>query len=134
AAHRHARGVPPATAVRRGREGRKGERMNPPLKPLEPSLRLGAIGNCAFTALVDERGAIVWCCLPRFDGDPVFNALLDPSENASVWALELENLARTEQAYEPNTAVLHTRLYDEQGQGIEITDLAPRFWSRGRMF
>lgn len=108
--------------------------MNGPLPPLQPSLRLGVVGNCAFSALVDERGAIVWCCLPRFDGDPVFDALLDPSPNGSVWAFELENLARTEQEYEPNTAVLRTRLYDELGQGIEITDLAPRFWSRGRMF
>jgi len=73
-------------------------------------------------------------CLPRFDGDPVFNALLDPSENGSVWAFELEQFARSEQWYEPNTAVLKTRLFDAQGQGIEITDLAPRFWSRGRMF
>ena len=32
------------------------------------------IGNCAFSALVDERARIVWCCLPRFDGDPVFMA------------------------------------------------------------
>src|SRR5262249_52463104 len=33
---------------------------------------------------------------------------------------------------EPNTAVLRTRMYDRKGQGIEGTDLAPRFWSRGR--
>ncbi len=108
--------------------------MNPPLQSPQPSLNLGVIGNCAFSALVNERGGIVWCCLPRFDGDPVFNALLDPSENGSLWSFELENFARSEQEYEPNTAVLRTRLYDEQGQGIEITDLAPRFWNRGRMF
>jgi GH15 family glucan-1,4-alpha-glucosidase len=99
-----------------------------------PSLNLGMIGNCAYSALVDERGRIVWCCLPRFDGDPVFNALLDPSENGSCWAFELEDFARSEQHYEPNTAVLRTRLYDAKGQGIEIVDFAPRFWSRGRMF
>ena len=29
---------------------------------------------------------------------------------------------------------MHTRLYDAAGQGIEITDFAPRFWNRGRMF
>ena len=46
--------------------------------PAPASLSLGVIGNCAFSALVDARGRIVWCCLPRFDGDPVFNALLDP--------------------------------------------------------
>ena len=102
--------------------------------PATPSLNLGVIGNCAYSALIDERGRIVWCCLPRFDGDPVFNALLDPSTNGSVWAFEIEDFARSEQEYKPNTAILHTRLYDQQGQGIEITDFAPRFTSRDRMF
>lgn len=99
-----------------------------------PSLQLGMIGNCAYSALIDRQARLVWCCLPRFDGDPVFNALLDPSENGSLWAFELEGFDRSEQEYEPNTAVLRTRLYDRQGQGIEVTDFAPRFWSRGRMF
>ena len=108
--------------------------MNATASALEPSLRLGVIGNCAYSALIDERGRIVWCCLPRFDGDPVFDALLDPSENGSLWSFELEHFARSEQIYEPNTAILRTRLWDAQGQGIEITDLAPRFFSRGRTF
>ena len=99
-----------------------------------PNLNLGVIGNCAYSALVDERGTIAWCCLPRFDGDPVFNSLLDPSENGSFWGFELEDFARSEHNYEPNTAILRTRLYDRQGAGIEITDFAPRFWSRGRTF
>ncbi|NML42795.1 glycoside hydrolase family 15 protein [Ramlibacter sp. G-1-2-2] len=99
-----------------------------------PSLQVGMIGNCAFSALVDRQARIVWCCLPRFDGDPVFNALLDPSENGADWGFELEDFERSEQEYEPNTAVLRTRLYDRRGQGIEVTDFAPRFWSRGRMF
>lgn len=98
------------------------------------SLRLGMIGNCAYSALVDEQARIVWSCLPRFDGDPVFNALLDPSENGSLWSFELEDYDRSEQQYEPNTAVLRTRMYDKRGQGIEVTDFAPRFWSRARMF
>ncbi len=98
------------------------------------SLQLGMIGNCGYSALIDQQSRIVWCCLPRFDGDPVFNALLDPSENGSLWAFELEDYDRSEQFYEPNTAVLRTRMYDRKGQGIEVTDLAPRFWSRGRMF
>ncbi len=99
-----------------------------------PNLNLGVVGNCAYSALVDERGSVVWCCLPRFDGDPVFNALLDPSENAALWAFDLEDFARSEHHYEPNTAILRTRLYDSQGQGIEISDFAPRFWSRNRTF
>jgi len=98
------------------------------------SLQVGMVGNCGYSALIDQQSRIVWCCLPRFDGDPVFNAMLDPSENGSLWAFELEDYERSEQFYEPNTAVLRTRLYDRKGQGIEVTDLAPRFWSRGRMF
>jgi GH15 family glucan-1,4-alpha-glucosidase len=98
------------------------------------NLNLGLIGNCAYSALIDERARIVWCCLPRFDGDPVFNALLDPSDKGSVWSFELEDFARSEQQYDPNTAVLRTRLYDRAGQGIEVTDFAPRFAHRGRMF
>ena len=102
--------------------------------PTPSTLQVGMIGNCAYSALIDQQARVVWCCLPRFDGDPVFNAILDPSENGSLWAFELEDLERTEQHYEPNTAVLRTRLYDRKGQGIEVTDFAPRFWSRGRMF
>ncbi|MBX3654021.1 MAG: glycoside hydrolase family 15 protein [Ramlibacter sp.] len=96
-------------------------------------LNLGMIGNCAYSALVDDRARIVWCCLPRFDGDPVFNALLDDA-GGSEWAFELEDFARSEQQYEPNTAILKTRLFDRAGHGVEITDFAPRFLNRGRMF
>ena len=41
---------------------------------------LGLIGNCQFSALVERTGAIVWCCLPRFDSEPVFSTLLDASD------------------------------------------------------
>ena len=103
-----------------------------------PSLSLGVIGNCAFSALIDERGRIVWCCLPRFDGDPVFSALLHPEggEDAgrSAFAIEIEDFAHSRQWYEPNTAVLKTQLFDRLGQGLEITDFAPRFFARSRFF
>ena len=102
--------------------------------PAAPSLSMGVIGNCAFSALVDARGRIVWCCLPRFDGDPVFNALLDDSESGSAFAIEIENFSHATQWYEPNTAVLRTQLFDQSGQSIEITDFAPRFYSRSRFF
>ena len=41
------------------------------------SLDLGVIGNCFFGALIDRLGRVVWCCLPRFDGDPLFCRLLN---------------------------------------------------------
>ncbi|MBA4329767.1 MAG: glucoamylase [Polaromonas sp.] len=102
--------------------------------PAPPSLSLGVIGNCAFSALVDARARIVWCCLPRFDGDPVFNALLDPGDNGSAFAIEIENFSHSKQWYEHNTAVLRTQLFDTSGQAVEITDFAPRFYRRSRFF
>jgi len=108
--------------------------MNNNTDPTPSTLEVGMVGNCAYSALIDRQSRIVWCCLPRFDGDPVFNAIIDPSENGSLWGFELEDYERSEQHYEPNTAVLCTRMYDRKGQGIEVTDFAPRFWSRGRMF
>ena len=115
--------------------------------PAEPSLAMGVIGNCALSALIDIRGRIVWCCLPRFDGDPVFNALLEPQpgqtdatvpgaqeSQSSAFAIEIEDFAEAKQWYEPNTAVLRTQLFDKHGQGIEITDFAPGFFSRSRFF
>ncbi len=92
------------------------------------SLNVGLIGNCAISALVDRRGAIVWCCMPRFDGDPIFHALLDSADGLpeeAVLSVELEGFARSEQAYDPGTAILHTRLYDHAGEGVEIVDFCP---------
>ena len=56
------------------------------MSALAPSLNLGVIGNCAASALVDARGRIVWSCWPRFDGDPVFNALLQGGDTPAVQA------------------------------------------------
>jgi GH15 family glucan-1,4-alpha-glucosidase len=100
-------------------------------------LNLGVIGNCAFGAMVDTQGRMVWCCLPRFDGDPVFHALLAEridERTRGYWSIELADQVRSEQDYIPNTAILRTRLYDANGAAIEITDFAPRFYARGRMF
>ena len=102
--------------------------------PQTGSLNLGMIGNCAISALIDDHARMVWCCLPRFDGDPVFNALLQPGDEGSHFAIELEDLASAHQWYEPNTAILRTQLFDKAGHGIEITDFAPRFYSRSRYF
>ncbi|HEX4235652.1 MAG TPA: glycoside hydrolase family 15 protein [Caldimonas sp.] len=101
------------------------------------SLDLALIGNCAISALIDKRGAIVWCCMPRFDGDPIFHALLDSAEGPQqqgVFSVELEGFVRSEQAYDASTAVVRTRLFDAAGEGIEIVDFCPRFFNRDRSF
>jgi GH15 family glucan-1,4-alpha-glucosidase len=98
------------------------------------TLDLALIGNCTVGALIDTRGGIVWGCFPRFDGDPVFCALLKKSDEYGIFAVELMDYQRTEQHYLENTAILVTRLYDSQGGAVEITDFAPRFGQYGRMF
>jgi GH15 family glucan-1,4-alpha-glucosidase len=98
------------------------------------SLDLGIIGNCTISALIDRTGSIVWSCFPRFDGDPLFCKLLDDGEAHGFYSVELDSLAETEQHYLPNTAVLVTRLTDQNGDGVEITDFAPRFLQFGRIF
>lgn len=46
-----------------------------PPSPLKPAtLELAPVGNCTVSALVDQGGSIVWCCMPRFDSPPVFDA------------------------------------------------------------
>lgn len=103
-------------------------------------LDLAMIGNCAISALIGKRGDIVWCCLPRFDGDPVFHALLGAPGGAAAdpadgrLSVEIERFARAEQDYERGTAIVRTRLYDDADQAIEICDFAPRFPSHDRMY
>ena len=100
-------------------------------------LQLAVLGNCAVSALVDERARIVWHCNPRFDSPPVFQSLLcGPNDEArAAWmGVELEGMVRSEQAYDAGTAILRTRLYDAQGAGIEVVDFAPRFLLHERMF
>ena len=100
------------------------------------TLELGLIGNCCVSALVDRDARVVWYCLPRFDGDPVFHALLGARDNApdsGVFAIELEGQQTGSQAYVENTAILKTVLTSPSGT-IEITDFCPRFYSRNRAF
>ena len=107
----------------------------PDLKPT--SLDLALIGNGSIGALIDAQGAVVWCCFPRFDGDPVFCSLLggdSPRDEIGAFTIELEGTVRTEQQYLPDTPVLVTRFYDAKGGGVEITDFCPRFEKDGELF
>ncbi len=101
------------------------------------TLDLAVIGNCGFGALVDRRGRVVWSCMPRFDGDPVFCSLLNGNgddEKFGFFDIVLEDFERSEQNYLHNTAIVVTTLYDSNGSAVEITDFAPRFKQYGRIY
>jgi GH15 family glucan-1,4-alpha-glucosidase len=104
---------------------------------MKSSLDLALIGNCQVGALIDSTAEIVWYCLPRFDGDPVFCSLLQEHKKASgkgFCSIELVDQLKTEQSYMPNSAVLVTNITDASGSVVEITDFAPRFRQHGRTF
>jgi len=104
---------------------------------MKQSLDLAIIGNASVAALIDERGEVVWACLPRMDGDPVACSLLRErggEADFGFFSVVLVDFARSEQEYLANTTVLLTRLYDRHGGAVEITDFAPRFRHHGRLF
>src|SRR5690554_2092055 len=103
----------------------------------ERNLELALIGNCVIGALIDKKAEVVWNCIPRFDGDPVFSSLLktdDPESIIGTYAIDLKDFSHSEQYYEKNTAILVTHLYDTSGNGVTITDFVPRFMQYDRMF
>ena len=100
-----------------------------------PNLELWPIGNCQVSGLVDSAGSLVWACVPRVDGDPVFCSLLNgDSQDVGVWRFELEGQIKATQEYIRNTPNLVTRLEAEDGSVVEVLDFAPRYERSGRMY
>ncbi|HKY32871.1 MAG TPA: glycoside hydrolase family 15 protein [Candidatus Polarisedimenticolia bacterium] len=89
---------------------------------------LGLIGNCRISALVSREGEIVWCCLPRFDSEPVFSTLLDLPGGGFFRVAPAQGGAGR-QRYLPNTNVLETTFEATDGR-FRILDFAPR-WIEG---
>ncbi len=100
------------------------------------NLNLAAIGNCQISALLDERGKVVWFCSPRLDGDPVFSALLSGQDEPELgfYDVIIDDFSASEQRYVRNTAVVETILHDNIGGSVRILDFAPRFTHYGRQF
>ncbi len=98
------------------------------------NLELGVVGNCSFGALIDKTSEVVWACMPRFDGEPIFSSLLGGNEEIveGMYAVKIEDFSHSDQKYIKNTAVLVTTLHDKAGNAIEVTDFAPRFKQYGR--
>ncbi|MEO8364820.1 MAG: glycoside hydrolase family 15 protein [Pseudoxanthomonas sp.] len=99
------------------------------------NLDLGLIGNGSFGALIDAQARVVWSCLPAFDGDPAFCALLSPRDHdGGDFVIELEDYSHSEQSYLHNTAILRTVLHDHHGGAVEIIDFAPRWREHERFY
>src|SRR3546814_17154348 len=82
---------------------------------------------------------MIWACLPRVDGEPIFSALLSDDDYADpqargYWALALEGVTSITQEYVRNTPILRTRQMDDQGNLVETLDFCPRFKTKGRVY
>lgn len=93
---------------------------------------IGVIGNCQFSALIERTGDIVWCCLPRFDSEPLFSTLLDARDGGRFLIGPAEG-GCGEQTYVDNTNILKTT-FDTPSGKFQVLDFAPRFEQSNRMF
>ena len=91
-----------------------------------PIERYGVIGDMRSVALCGDNGSIDWCCLPHFDSPSVFAAILD-ERNGGFWSLSPAGEFQAKQIYLPDTNVLVTRFFSDEGMS-EVTD----FMSIGR--
>ncbi|MEV6838443.1 glycoside hydrolase family 15 protein [Streptomyces sp. NPDC051133] len=88
-----------------------------------PIAEHGLIGDLRSVALVGSNGTIDWYCCPSFDDPSVFAAVLD-AERGGSFELAAAVPARTKQFYFPDTNVLITRFFTEDGVG-EVQDFMP---------
>ena len=99
------------------------------------NLDLWPIGNCQVSALIDTHGRFAWGCAPRVDGDPVFSALVNGDDpEAGFWHIELQGCEAITQRYIRNTPILITRMEDDDGNAVEITDFCPRAGRGDRIY
>jgi GH15 family glucan-1,4-alpha-glucosidase len=83
----------------------------------------GLIGDGETAALVHRDGSIDWLCLPRFDSDACFAALLGTAENGR-WKLAPAEPSRTSRGYLEDTLVLQTE-FETRAGAVRVTDFMP---------
>lgn len=96
----------------------------PPVRDaFQPIENHGLIGDLHTVALVAMDGAIDFMCFPSFDSPTIFASLLDP-EGGHFRIDPLHELERRTQAYLPDSNILLTRFYSDDGV-VELSDLMP---------
>ena len=90
-------------------------------KPIED---YGFIGNTFPGAVVARDGAIDWLCLPRFDSDACFAALLGDEDNGSWQIAPASPVRKVTRRYRPNTAILETTFETDEGR-VTLIDFMP---------
>ena len=94
---------------------------------------LGLIGNCAFSALIDDTANVRWMCWPRFDSSFIFGNLLDTQEGGEFSIRPASDQSESSQEYLHNTNVLKTAFTADDGDFM-VEDFAPRFRNKDRVY
>ena len=88
------------------------------------------IGDMQSAALVSREGSIDWLCLPRFDSDAVFAALLGDGRNGQ-WRLNPttadgppSRAGQVERRYQKDTLILETQ-WSTVGGVVKVIDFMP---------
>ena len=90
-------------------------------RPIED---FGFIGNMLSCALVARDGSIDWLCLPRFDSDACFAALLGSNENGRWLIAPAGDIRRVTRRYRPGTTILETSFETATG-AVTLIDFMP---------
>ena len=85
----------------------------------------GLIGDLHTAALVSRQGTIEWLCVPRFDSDSVFAALLGTSDNGSWSLAPVADVRASSRSYRRDSLVLETTMECDGGT-VKVIDFMPR--------
>ncbi|HWO88298.1 MAG TPA: glycoside hydrolase family 15 protein [Gemmatimonadales bacterium] len=89
-----------------------------------PLSSYGVIGDLHTAALVGSSGSVDWCCLPRFDSESLFAALLDQTRGG-YWRIAPAAEFTSEQHYLTASNVLETVFRVPGGGVLHLTDFMP---------
>jgi GH15 family glucan-1,4-alpha-glucosidase len=81
------------------------------------------IGDTHTAALVGKEGSIDWLCLPHFDSQAFFAAILGDEENGH-WRIGPDEEFTVHRRYRPNTLILETTFETESG-AVTLIDFMP---------
>jgi GH15 family glucan-1,4-alpha-glucosidase len=84
----------------------------------------GLIGDCHTAALIGADGSIDWLCLPRFDSDACFAALLGRPEHGRFLLSPASGVRRVRRRYQPGTLILETEMTSDGG-AVRLIDFMP---------
>jgi GH15 family glucan-1,4-alpha-glucosidase len=82
------------------------------------------IGDTHTAALVGKNGSIDWLCVPRFDSESVFAALLGTLDHGRWLVAPAGGIRNIERSYRGDTLVLETTFHTDEGV-VRVVDCMP---------